>query len=310
MGLLLLGLLALVIFVVFYLPGYTPPGAEDIPPFFHDKSMGIERNTPDGIPYTVNNSTATFKLDVTESDEHCELVFTDYASALKYCRKNGLATIPSVQLVQGKLKSFDDALSAALELAMGERRNRMFSRLLESLKRSGTSEAVVHVATALSLAGLHSVVEPDLMIKVQIARNEFLGTPQSRPIGFWDGNDQLRRNFQFDRFLMQGFNLHEHPEACIAISRAIMEDETLRSEFTYVRNFGSKLTNPFFSIAVDQLAELTPEQIRQRFPCDAKFALIAYSGSKENALIDRCVLLLQIIIVGVMLKKMRKRCGD
>ena len=289
LGLLLLCLFALIIFVVFYLPGYTPPGADDVPPFSHDNNMGIERNTPDGIPYTVNNSTATFKLDVTESDEHCELVFTNYASALKYCQKNGLATIPSVQLVQGKLKSFDDALSATLELAMVERRNRMLTHLLKSLKRSGSSEAVVHVVTALSLAGLHSDVEPELVIKVQIARNKFLGTPESRPIGFWDGNDQLRRNFQSDRFLMQGFHLHESPEACIAISRAIMEDEKLRSEAKYIWSFGSKLTNPSSTVAVEQLAKLTPEQVRQRFPGDAKFALIAYSVSKENALIDLCV---------------------
>ena len=78
----------------------------------------MTRRPPQAVTYTINNGPATFKLAVADPDEHCDQLFRDYAACLRYCREHNLPVIPSVQLVQGKLKQFDDGLCATLELAL------------------------------------------------------------------------------------------------------------------------------------------------------------------------------------------------
>jgi hypothetical protein len=108
-----LGVIVLLVFVLVIWP-QLESSAHDKKPFWYDKKMAIEKLAPDGTPYTVNNSTATFRLDVAKPDAHSRLVFTNYAAALAYCRERGLPTLPSVQLIQGKLKQ-RRRLCAALE---------------------------------------------------------------------------------------------------------------------------------------------------------------------------------------------------
>ena len=112
------GIVLLIGFVLFVLPHFDIAGAADMPLHEFVKDMALAKKAAGGVDYSVNNSTASFRLDVDEADDHCGRLFRDYASALEYCREHGLEGIPSVQLVQGKLKQFDDGLVAALELAM------------------------------------------------------------------------------------------------------------------------------------------------------------------------------------------------
>ena len=60
------------------------------PPFAFDPALSIEKISPNGIKYTVNNSMANFSLDVTGDDRHSGRLFPDYASALKYCASSKL----------------------------------------------------------------------------------------------------------------------------------------------------------------------------------------------------------------------------
>lgn len=288
-GLAALAVATFLVYVLVILPRTEITGAHDEMPFQHDRKMVIEKRAPDGTPYTVNNSTATFRLDVAKPDAHSQLVFSNYTAALAYCKTNGLPVMPSVQLVQGRLKQFDDALCAALEMEMAERRVQALKRLLGALRRQPNAEATEHVATALLLAGVEPEVDADVRRNAEASRTGFLATPEARPCGFWDGDERLIRSFQSDRYLMRGFSVQEAPEVCLALSRAIADDPSLREAFQTLRAFDARLTNPALSVSPEQMAGLTRQELGQRFAPGARFALISYSVSKEQTLIDRLV---------------------
>ena len=288
-GIAALGVVAMLVFFLVILPRMDMPGATDIPPFFEDPKLAISKTHSDGTPYTVNNSIATFRLDIAKPDAHCAHVFSTYADALRYCQEHGLPTLPSVQLIQGRLKAFDDTLCIAAELAMRNRRQHALERLLASLiKNNAPTEAVIHVATALSLSGTEPQgLDGGTRRRVEASRDEFLKLPEAKPCGFWDADENLRTLFQSDRYLMRGLMLHDSTEACAAISRAISENAALRASFLNLREFGAKLANPVTAIQFATLTGLNPQDIRQRFPEDARFALISYSASNEQQLIER-----------------------
>ena len=293
------GVVLLVGFVLFVLPHFDITSARDTTPYEYVKEMALAKKTPGGVEYAVNNSTATFRLDVDEPDDHCGRLFRDYASALEYCRERGLKGIPSVQLVQGKLKQFDDGLVAALELAIerglpGEgltgkraalaaRAERLVGMRAEADadSRPRVEKALVHVLTALALGGDTPATPADLAPKVAAAKAEFLTRPDlAKPIGFWTWSEELGRVFRQDRFLSQGFALPDEAGAVVAISLAVARDAKVAATFARLRDFGARLTNPPTWIDTDEV--LAPE--RACVPFEAVAALVPEGASVSDAL--------------------------
>ncbi len=244
------------------------PGTDDPPSFTFDLAFDIERTAPGGTKYTVNNSIATFDLGVAADDKYCGKLFRNYAAAQAYCQENGLPTIPSVQLIQGKFKQFDDGLTAALELAVqrglpGDSRlgkQAALEQLLAALLRLGqelaatdhsaVDAAAVHVAVALKLGGVELRLPARLAEPVAATEMGFLAAPDSQPVGFWNGD--LRTIFRQDRFLSRGMPADE-PQA-IVLAATIARDPALAEAFARFRAFGAKLTNRPVYVAAGQLA--------------------------------------------------------
>jgi hypothetical protein len=286
LGLLVFCLIALAVFVLIILPHLPIPGADEQQLFNSVKGMEIEKKTSSGVTYTINNGAATFRLDVAKPDKHSKQIFTNYAHALAYCKEQGLPTLPSVQLIQGKLKAFDEALCVTLELAIEERRLKVLNDLLAALQREGNQDAVVHVATALSLAGADPKVEGETLRRVDRERQDFLKKPEARPCGFWDTDERLRRNYQSGRYLMEGIRIIDFPETCIVISKVLMGDSALKAALENVQAFDAKLTNPLKSVPFERLATLTPQEVRISFQGDVRFSLFGYSTSKEETILE------------------------
>lgn len=286
LGLFILCLIALGVIIFVILPYIEVMGAHDQRPFSYITGMNIEKKTPSGVTYSINNGAATFRLDVAKPDNHSKQIFTNYAAALMYCQEQGLPVTPSVQLIQGKLKAFDEVLCITLELAIEERRLKVLKDLLAALQREGNLEAVVHVATALSLAGVDPKVEGETLRRVETERHAFLQKPEARPCGFWDTDERLRRNFQSGRYLMAGLRVIDHPEACIVISKVVMGDPSLKAAFENVQAFDAKLTNPLKSASFEALYKLTTQEVKQGFTRDDCFSLFGYSTSKEESILD------------------------
>jgi len=300
LGLLLgTGVVLLVGFVLFVLPHMDIAGARDSTPYEFIKEMARAKKTLGGVEYTVNNSTASFRLDIDKPNDHGGRLFRDYASALAYCREHGLKGIPSVQLVQGKLKQFDDGLVAALELAVerglpeegvtGKREalSTLAERLVAMRAEADTSsrphveKALVHVLTALALGGDAPAMPADVAPKVEAAKAEFLTRPDlSKPIGFWTWSDELGRVFTQDRFLSQGLALPDDMGAVVAISLAISHDPEIAETFTRLRDFGARLTNPPTWIDTGDI--LAPE--RACVPFEEVAALVPERASVNDAL--------------------------
>ena len=233
------------------------------PYFTRDPNLSIEKTTPDGVKYTVNNSLAVFGLDVVGADSHSAKLFPNYAAALEYCASSDLPVIPSVQMIHGKCKQFNDDLCATLELAIqtgiaagnvaGKRQalTRLAEQLVKTLenlpadRRSPGEKAVAHVVAALRVGGGDFTVSPELTARVNAAKEAYLDSPMaSKPIGFWQQSEGLRSLFVQDRFLMQGLRFKEDPGAVIALATVISRDPELAREFKRFRDFDAKLANP------------------------------------------------------------------
>ena len=249
------------------------PGAQPPPPMFmYDQAFDIEKTGAGGIKYTVNNSIATFDLDVAPADAHTGKLFKDYASAMKYCESAGLPLLPSVQLVQGKCKQFDDGLCATLELAVQrgldpqraigkqEALTRLASRLVELLGKAAAEQrppverALIYVAAALQLGGAPPTLPPDIAGKVDEAKESFLSDPAcSRPIGFWTWSDDLGKLFMQDRFLADGPSLQEEAGACTVLALAVAREPEIARTFRRSQAFDAKLTNPLVYVETEKV---------------------------------------------------------
>jgi HEAT repeat protein len=332
----LLAAAAFIIFFLVVLPQMDIAGAvAPLSAFEFRKELAVARTGPGGVSYSLNNSTATFDLDVLCEDGHGSKLFPDYASALRYCKANGLATIPSVQLIQGKLKQLDDRLCAALEAAvqagpdggkiLGKKAalQRLLKKLLEVLERAPQKHratlraAVVHVATALELGGAKTRVPRELAGEVRSAKDKFLARPlASRPIGFWDGSDELKGIFRQDRYLSKGLKLSSSLPVCMVLAATVAADSVLAASFARLRRFDSKLCGapvyidpdaapaaPARCVSCPELAGMLPgakdalavldaksrEAVKvaaaRKFGPDAGFALVSYAQSSEYNLL-------------------------
>jgi HEAT repeat protein len=263
-GLVIAAAAAIAILLAVYVLTHEIAGAHPPPPVFeYDEAFTIEKSTSEGAEYTVNNSVATFELDVAAADSHCRKLFRDYASAMAYCKSESLPLLPSVQLVQEKCKQFDDGLCAALELAvqkglagkelLGKQAalegfaKRLADLLAEAPpdRRGPVEKALVHVATALELGGVKLDLPPGIAVTVAASRREFLARPAcSRPVGFWTWSEELRCLFMQDRFLSKGLRLPEETATAIVLSVALSKDDRLASAFRRFNGLDAKLTNP------------------------------------------------------------------
>ena len=278
---LLFSLILLIVFMIFWLP----VGGEDPPLVFQtDRSLDMQKMTQQGVVYIINNSRATFRLDVAPADWHENRLFSDYAAALRYCQIQGLPAIPSVQMVQAKCKKFDDAICAALEKAMqkgdlslaltGKQAalTRLFTQIV-SLQKEAAAEiierATAYVGGALQLSEAIIEMKPEVrQATLQAAQNFLEDACHARPAGFWETDRELTRLFHQDRFLMRGLlgnqtkpKLWQKELAtCILLSCLIVRDPQLSQTFATLHALDSSLTNPRRGISWEEVSALFPAQ--------------------------------------------------
>jgi hypothetical protein len=166
----------------------------------------------------------------------------------------GREVLPSVNLIDGKAKQFDDGLYAALDLAyyrgLAETLHSHVDLVRKIAERAGPdSPAAPFLAAALELAGV-TIAIGDKPAKEQW-RQRFEGDlAQSKPIGFYTWNDDLKACFRFLRFLQQEILLgpdRETPDGSavmVAIAQVLQDDLRLRDDYAAAVAFYSRLSNP------------------------------------------------------------------
>jgi len=285
-----------------------------------------QRRTAEGLPFTVDNSPARFRLDIDRGAPATCRLFSSHAAAMAHARDSGWAFLPSVGLLHHKCKRANDALVRALETALqngwpedrqiGKRDAlRALAARLQNLasnappdQRPHFETALVYVASGLAAGGVQIELPSHLTSHVHRTLDTFQSDPLvSRPIGFWSESPSLEQIFRQDRLLAQGLVLDERGlPAAIVLAGVILDDPELRAAFTRIAAFCARLTNPPDSrrLSPSRLTDLArkgqawnerlaPSAIaasRARLPSGAappSFALVAYARSPEEALLQK-----------------------
>jgi hypothetical protein len=238
--------------------------------------------------WRINSSAAVLRLDVPllKPDLEPDLLrlHSSYAAAIG--PKPAAFVLPSVNLIDGKAKQFDDGLYAALDQAyyQGLENNlRSHVQLLRGLydKVGKGSVAAPFLAAGLELAGIKVEVanqgEKDRLLAAFRADEV-----QSKPIGFYTWNEALGSCFRFLRFFQREFPAGNQ-EVPLALAAALQADKALLADYRKALALYAKLTNPYRGKTV---ADLVSDADKPPQPLREAVALFPASGSKETHLFE------------------------
>jgi hypothetical protein len=250
--------------------------------------------------WQINSSGAVIRLDVPDirSDDHEALqrLYPDYASAAKALDAAGFDVLPSVNLLGGKAKQFDDGLYAAMDQYMakndeeGVRSVELCVRqVLTELNPKG--EAYAWLFAALEVG---QFVAPEEHQRRPPQVDEFVtrfmaDRTQSTPVGFYTWDEGLKRTFQFLRYLQQPFTARDGPPD--AIARAIRKNSQALEQYERMLEFYAKLTNPFAGLSLLPLSDSAYDgqslaQIAGSAGVEPVASFLPYSDAKENKLFE------------------------
>ena len=278
-----------------------------------------------GCLVTLNKSASVTRLSISdlEGDDAFldDRVFPSRRAALQALGEREV--MPSMEVVNGALKPFNDGLYAAVELgaddgssgSLIDKRQVLRDLLAELVTRveqgsggeSTTSEeAAVQVAAAIQLSGEAPVATSEIQQGADALINAFDGdTLFSRPIGFYTWLPELAASFQRDRLLQ---SRHEFPPsfgAFAATAWVLSGNADLSSRYQQMLDLYAGLTNPFHdyppgevipyvsdAAALDDVEALQaafeqdhPAEYPPEFPfCSAGLAFLPASDSPETRL--------------------------
>jgi hypothetical protein len=222
-----------------------------------DPSLGDRRALGE---WAVNASEAPVRLDIDTVLPTDEAALADlhpsYAQAASAAREfigqmaHGTTLLPSVNLIDGKAKQFDDGLYAALDQAYYSGLDQALQSHVQLVRRlfdavGPASPAAPYLAAGLEMAG-QKVDLPDADARAAKDRwlLEFAGDPsRSKPIGFYAWNSTLADCWKFLNFFQKEFDRTEMAVP-LAISHALAADAALRADYRKALDFYAHLTDP------------------------------------------------------------------
>ena len=267
----------------------------------------------------LNKSGSVTKLDVIPFDED-DAELQDRLFSTRAYAASALGAdadlIPSMEVVNGKLKPFNDGLYAAIEGDLQEGVSGLFSKrewlydLLDALTArppgaSTAQSALLDQARALVAAGLlagdNPVEVPTAVRSVALAAvAEFeADAARARPVGFYSWSSLLGEVFAQDRFL-QNLDSGSFGFDTFAAIAVVLDDEPeLLARYQTIHALYAGLTNPYASYSpleilpyVDGLASLDDvDAVRSVFEAEhsalmtcarAAYALFPASRSKDT----------------------------
>lgn len=237
---------------------------EDKHPIF-DPALVDRRKLGD---WEVNLSEAITALNIPivqpDLDPHLLKLWPSYADlrSQQQTYLPGFAILPSVNMLDGKAKQFDDGLYAALEQAylLG---NEPGLQSHESLIRSWLAEVPSESEAASFLkAGLKLLQSPDndtldLSNESEAVRKWLIlfqsNLLASKPISFYTWNDNLRKSWRFGTYFQRNLSA-DSPEATQLVE-ALKKNEALRQQYINNLSFYAALSNPAMNNSVLSLLE-------------------------------------------------------
>ncbi len=252
-----------------------PPPA---PPF--DAARVVPLPPDPARTWELNHSAATFRLAVAEGNErdhaHLTELGASYAAAARRGAEHG-QVLPSIDLVGGRAKHFDDRVVAAVERALFRGSVGECAGAVEVTKRLHAAigpegAAAPFLAAALHLAGVSASVK-DVSARDALLAAFERDAVASRPAGLYEDDDELRRVFRFLRFLGRPVEGAARTE----ISAALEGDAVLFADYRRLVHLFDGMTNP----------HREPSFVAQRGAPAARAALFPRSRSHEHELFSR-----------------------
>jgi len=238
--------------------------------------------TFDGCSVTLNLSASVTRLSIvglTGDDQSLDgRVFPTRGAAL--AALGDRPTLPSMEVVNGALKPFNDGLYAAVELAAEDGsgaglidKQKLFTDLLSELvTRAATGAAAEQLpaldagatfAAAQLLGGQTPNVPAPLLESAQQLADAFDADAfDSTPIGFYTWTPELSSIFRRDRFL-QARHLPNTPTpsfgALAETALVLNQNADVGGRYGGVLNLYAKLTDPFYDASPVDLEALVPD---------------------------------------------------
>ena len=246
----------------------------------------------DGCTFLLNKSGSVTMLDVvafSEENEDLETrLFRTRGDALaELFKRRGAEPLPSLEVVNGALKGFNDGLYASIEVGVQQgvegdeeevfKSKREFlqtlaARLAEEhenaagVVRGHLGEGLAHVIGGLlasgedseSFSGVdNSIVENALNLAAAFEEKVLF----SSPISFYTWDDVLIQVFKQDRFFQNKLSMLDegaHPSVAevgrfAAIAAVIKDDADLREQYERILALYAGLTNPYNSFSAADL---------------------------------------------------------
>lgn len=270
---------------------------EDKQPVF-DSSRVVVESFPQGwttCTAKVNKSAAVTKLDIVPLEDKEKVLdkklFHGRADALAAIDGvEGADPIPSMEVVNGALKPFNDGLYAAIELEAEAGKRALFTALAARVTalaatsgvgpRPAFDDASVLLGAAQILGGQAPSIDLALQERARTRANAVQASDiYARPIGFYTWSPELERVFTRDRFLQNRDN-GESFGALAALAFALSQDAALLADYQRVTSLYAGLTNPYTSYALDDLIPFVPSSAALANPTAIEAAFLA--GTKPR----------------------------
>jgi hypothetical protein len=274
----------------------------------------------DGCSMRLNKSASVTRLTVKDLEGGAaalqDYIFPTRAAALMALGSRPV--IPSMEVVNGALKPFNDGLYASVErmAEYGEHgspvdKRATFEALLTAmLQRATSGDAEADVAAALfagaaRLAGVSPALPDAIEARANAALEAFdRDVLDATPIGFYTWSAELSSIFRRDRFLQSALprgRVGLGP--AVAVSRALAADSGLSARYRGVLDLQRGLTNPLLdfdplallesvgNVSSEQLAAAEALFVQEhpeldaQAPCQAGFSWLPASESPERKLI-------------------------
>lgn len=195
--------------------------------------------------------------------------------------------LPSVNMLDGKAKQFDDGLFAALEQAYFLGHESGLASHADLIRQwlaevPPDSEAANFLAAGLKLLEATEDSAIDLSKENEAVR-KWLQLFQrnalaSKPISFYTWNDTLKKCWRFGSYFQHSFT-PESPEA-VQLAAALSRNEALRKQYQNNLHFYASLSNPAASGSILSLVQTTSAPSTQL----RAVSLFPQSTSRENEL--------------------------
>jgi hypothetical protein len=280
--------------------GLTDDALADKPAPKFDGEL-VDRRPVNGLP--LNASAAVVKLDVPpvkpDSEADFLVLHPSYAAAVNAVRAKhpGVTVLPSVNMIDGKAKQFDDGLYAALDQAYFQNMLSdqlhghvdLVRRMYETVGKN--SVAAPYLAAALELAGVK--VEPaDGLTKTRLLNAFLADEAHAKPIGFYTWTKELQACFRFMRFLQHEFSVTDL-EVPMALRAALLKDASLLTDYHKALRFYGQLTNPPICLSIMDLPAPEEKGVTLAAIAENKkvmhdtVAFFPASTSRETVLFDK-----------------------